>query len=126
MYPLEEVAGVLRRWRDYVEQAPNEVTSEIVTITFPANPEMPEAVHDRPVAIVGGVFAGDVGDGLREMQPLRELGTVLFDMSGPTPFTGVQSGFDPLFPRVSCAPTGSRFTSRSSTTRRSTRSPTRR
>ena len=33
------------------------------------------------------------------MQPLRELGTPLFDMSGPTPFTGVQSGFDPLFPR---------------------------
>jgi hypothetical protein len=36
---------------------------------------------------------------MREMQPLRELGTVLFDMSGPTPFVGVQTGFDPLFPR---------------------------
>ena len=33
------------------------------------------------------------------MAPLRELGTPLFDMSGPTPFTAVQSGFDPLFPR---------------------------
>ena len=99
MYPIEEVADVLRRWRDYVEQAPNEVTSVCVTVTFPANPEMPEAVHDRPVAIVGGVYAGDVEEGMREMQPLRELGTVLFDMSGPTPFTGVQSGFDPLFPR---------------------------
>ena len=33
------------------------------------------------------------------MQPLRELGTVLFDMSGPTPYVGVQTGFDPLFPR---------------------------
>jgi hypothetical protein len=60
---------------------------------------MPEAVHDRPVAIIGGVYAGDVGEGMKEMQPLRELGTVLFDMSGPTPFTAVQSGFDPLFPR---------------------------
>jgi hypothetical protein len=99
MYPLEEVADVLRKWREYVEQAPNEVTSVCVTITFPANPEMPEAVHDRPVAIIGGVYAGDVDEGMKEMQPLRELGTVLFDMSGPTPFTAVQSGFDPLFPR---------------------------
>ena len=99
MYPLEEVADVLRKWRAYVEQAPNEVTSVCVTITFPANPEMPEAVHDRPVAIIGGVYAGDVEEGMKEMQPLRELGTVLFDMSGPTPFTAVQSGFDPLFPR---------------------------
>jgi FAD binding domain-containing protein/berberine-like enzyme len=98
-YPLEEVGDVLRKWREYVEQAPNEVTSVCVTITFPANPEMPEAVHDRPVAIIGGVYAGDVDEGLRVMQPLRELGTPLFDMSGPTPYTAVQQGFDPLFPR---------------------------
>jgi FAD/FMN-containing dehydrogenase len=101
MYPIEETAEVLRKWREYVEQAPNEVTSVCVTITFPANPEMPEAVHDRPVAIIGGVYAGGVEEGLKEMQPLRELGTVLFDMSGPTPFTAVQTGFDPLFPRNS-------------------------
>jgi FAD/FMN-containing dehydrogenase len=98
-YPIEEAAEVMRRWRSYVEGAPDEVTSTCVTITFPANPELPEAIHDRPVIIVGGVHTGDVEAGLSEMQPLRELGTVLFDMSGPTPFVGVQTGFDPLFPR---------------------------
>jgi FAD/FMN-containing dehydrogenase len=98
-YPLEEIRGVLSGWRAYMADAPNEVTSVIVTITFPANPDLPEAIHDRPVAIVGGVFCGDLDDGMRVMQPLRELGTVLFDMSGPTPYTGVQTGFDPLFPR---------------------------
>jgi FAD/FMN-containing dehydrogenase len=99
MYPIEDLENIMKGWRSYVEQAPNEVTSVIVTITFPANPEMPEAVHDRAVAIVGGVFAGDVEEGMRVMQPLRELGEPLFDMSGPTPFTEVQSGFDALFPR---------------------------
>jgi len=98
-YPVEEVGDVLRRWRSYLERVPDEVTSVCVTITFPANPELPEAVHDRPVIIVGGVYAGDPDEGLRVMQPLRELGTALFDMSGPTPFTAVQAGFDPLFPR---------------------------
>jgi FAD/FMN-containing dehydrogenase len=98
-YPIEEAGQILRGWRSYVEGAPDEVTSTCVTITFPANPELPEATHDRPVMIVGGVYAGDVEAGLAEMQPLRELGTVLFDMSGPTPFVGVQTGFDPLFPR---------------------------
>jgi len=99
MYPVEEIADILRGWRSYVLDAPDEVTSVVVTITFPANPEMPEAVHDRPIAIVGGVYAGDAEEGMKVMQPLRELGTVLFDMSGPTPFTEVQAGFDPLFPR---------------------------
>jgi FAD/FMN-containing dehydrogenase len=99
-YPIEEAAEVMRRWRSYVESAADEVTSTCVTITFPANPELPEAIHDRPVIIVGAVHSGaDVEAGLAEMQPLRELGTVLFDMSGPTPFVGVQQGFDPLFPR---------------------------
>jgi FAD/FMN-containing dehydrogenase len=98
-YPIEEAAEVLRGWRAYVEQAPDEVTSTCVTITFPANPELPEAIHDRPVAIIGGVYAGDVEEGMKVMQPLRELGTPLFDMSGPTPYVGVQTGFDPLFPR---------------------------
>jgi FAD/FMN-containing dehydrogenase len=98
-YPIEEYAQVLRGWRDYVEQAPDEVTTVCVGITFPANPELPEAIHDRPVVIVGGVFVGDVDEGLKITAPLRELGTPLFDMSGPTPFVGVQTGFDPLFPR---------------------------
>jgi FAD/FMN-containing dehydrogenase len=98
-YPVEEIAEVLRGWRAYVGEAPDEVTSVVVTITFPANPEMPEAVHDRPVAIVGGVYVGDSEEGLEVMAPLRRLGTPLFDMSGPTLFTHVQSGFDPLFPR---------------------------
>ena len=98
-YPLEEAAQVMRGWRAYVEQAPNEVTSTCVTITFPANPDLPEAVHDRPVIIVGGVHSGAADEGMQVLQPLRELGTPLFDMSGPTPFAGVQTGFDPLFPR---------------------------
>ena len=98
-YPIEEYAQVLRGWRDYVEQAPDEVTTVCVGITLPANPELPEAIHDRPVVIVGGVFVGDVEEGLKITAPLRELGTPLFDMSGPTPFVGVQTGFDPLFPR---------------------------
>jgi FAD/FMN-containing dehydrogenase len=98
-YPLEEIGQVLHGYRDATEQFPDEVTATIVTMTFPANPELPEAIHDRPVAIVGGVHTGDPAEGLALMAPLRELATPLFDMSGPTPFVGVQSGFDALFPR---------------------------
>jgi FAD/FMN-containing dehydrogenase len=98
-YPIEEYAQILRGWRSYLEDSPDEVTSVCVSITFPANPEMPEAVHDRPVVIVGGVYVGDVDEGLKLTEPLRELGTPLFDMSGPAPYAAVQTGFDPLFPR---------------------------
>ena len=53
MYPLDDLAEILRNWRAYADRRPDEVTSRRVTITFPANPDMPEAVHDRPVVIIG-------------------------------------------------------------------------
>jgi FAD binding domain/Berberine and berberine like len=98
-YPLEEVADVMRGWRSFVADAPPEITSTCVTITFPADPNMPEAVHDRPCIIVGAVYAGDPDEGMPKLQPLRELGTPLVDLSQPMPFNAVQSAFDPLFPR---------------------------
>jgi FAD binding domain/Berberine and berberine like len=98
-YPLEDARDIVRGWRAYVEDAPNEVTSVCVAITFPADPEMPEAVHDRPCIIVGGVYSGDPDEGMKVLQPLRELGTHLVDLSQPMPFTAVQTAFDPLFPR---------------------------
>ena len=33
------------------------------------------------------------------MQPLRELATPLLDLSGPMPYTALQSAFDPFFPK---------------------------
>jgi FAD/FMN-containing dehydrogenase len=99
LYPVEELGRIERAWRDYALDAPREVTTFVVTMTFPAAPGMPEVIHDRPVAIVGAVHCGDVDAGMATLQPLRELGTPLFDMSQPMPYTAVQSAFDPFFPR---------------------------
>jgi Berberine and berberine like len=45
------------------------------------------------------VYAGDPDEGMPRLQPFRELGTPLVDLSQPMPFTAVQAAFDPLFPR---------------------------
>jgi berberine-like enzyme len=79
--------------------APDEVTAFMVSMTFPAAPDMPEIIHDRPVAVVGAVHCGDPDTGMRVLQPLRGLGTPLFDMSQPMPYALVQSAFDPFFAR---------------------------
>ncbi|MCE0768202.1 FAD-binding oxidoreductase [Pseudonocardia kujensis] len=100
MYPLEDLGAIERGWREYADAAPDEVTTVMVTMTFPAAPGMPEVVHDRPVAIAVAVHCGpDPAEGMRVLQPLRELGTPVFDMSQPMPYTAIQSSLDPLFPR---------------------------
>ncbi|MGH3834848.1 MAG: FAD-binding oxidoreductase [Pseudonocardiaceae bacterium] len=98
-YPMDDVTDVMRGWRDYVSEAPDEVSTAVVTLTFPAAPGLPEVVHNRACVIVGGVYAGDPDHGMKALAPLRELGTPLFDMSGPMAFTMVQSGFDAFFIR---------------------------
>ena len=98
MYSTRDANQVLTRWRDHISDAPDEVTSVAVGISMPADPSLPEAVHNQSCLVIGGVFVGDADEGMKVLQPLRELGTPLADISGPTPFTFVNSSFDPFFP----------------------------
>ena len=98
-YPQAEAAKILRGYREYFRNAPDEVTPEAISITMPADPHLPEAIHDQQCFIVAAVYAGDVDQGMEVMQPLRELATPLADISQPMPFTAVQSAFDAFFPR---------------------------
>ncbi len=98
-YPVPQTAEVWRGFRDWAAHAPDEVTALCGCTTLPASEHTPPEIHDTPFVVVGGVYAGDADDGLAVMQPLRELGTPLADISGPLPFTAVQSAFDPFFVR---------------------------
>jgi FAD/FMN-containing dehydrogenase len=98
-YPIEELAPVMRGWRAYAAEAPEEVSSACAAFTYPAGAGVPEAIHDRPVVIVTAVHAGDAEEGVATLGPLRELGTPLADLTQAMPFTAVQAAFDPLFPR---------------------------
>ena len=98
LYSTRDAGEILPRWRDHIADAPDEVTSVAVGISMPADPGLPEAVHNQSCLVIGGVYAGDVDEGMKVLQPLRELGTPLADISGPTPFVGVNSAFDPFFP----------------------------
>jgi FAD/FMN-containing dehydrogenase len=97
-YATRDAATILPRWRDHISDAPDEVTSVAVAVSMPADPDLPEGVHNQSCLVIGGVYAGDVDEGMKVLQPLRELGTPLADISGPTPFVGVNSAFDPFFP----------------------------
>ena len=69
-----------------------------VAITMPAAPTLPPPIHNQACLVIGGVYAGTPEQGMKMMQPLRELGTPLADISQPMPFHAVQTAFDPLFP----------------------------
>ncbi len=97
-YALEEGESVVRRWRDFIQTAPDDVSAILLFWSGPEVEPFPEEIHRRPVVVAAAVYAGDPDEGERVMSPLRELGTPLFDLSGPIPWTALQQAFDPFFP----------------------------
>jgi FAD/FMN-containing dehydrogenase len=98
-YPAEEAPRVLRAWRDFAETAPEEMSTLGVLWSIPEMEGFPEDLHDVAVVIPIVVYAGPPDDGEQLMQPLRELGQPLLDLSGQLPYTVLQSSFDPMFPK---------------------------
>jgi len=97
-YPIGDAAAILRRWRDYCVDAPDEVSSLAAAVTLPVDAHFPSSVHNQACLVVGGLYAGAPERGMTVLQPLRELGRALADVSQGLPFKAVQTSFDPLFP----------------------------
>lgn len=97
IYPMEEAGSVLRKWRNYVLNAPDEVTCDAMIWGMPPLPDVPPEMHWAPVLIIPGMYSGSVEKGEIALKPTRELGTPIADMSGPQPYVKMQSDMDLLF-----------------------------
>lgn len=98
-YPVENAKELLIAWRKFMESAPDELSSNAIFWTVPSVPGFPEAAQGKRALILVAVYSGPADEGARVIQPLRELGTPLLDLSGPLPWTAVQAAFDPFFPK---------------------------
>ena len=97
-HPIEEATTIARGWREFVEEAPDEVSAELVFWGVPDIPEFPAEHRTQPVIIAAAVYSGDVAEGEQVLAPLQELGTPLFDFGGRTSYLDLQQAFDPFFP----------------------------
>ncbi|MGH2604718.1 MAG: FAD-binding oxidoreductase, partial [Dehalococcoidia bacterium] len=98
IHPASEAAAVIRGWEAFTRQVPDEVTSEAALWRMPPSPDFPPEWRDLPVELTNAVYAGPVEEGERALQPLRELGAPLLDLSGPQDYVDSQKAPDPLFP----------------------------
>jgi FAD/FMN-containing dehydrogenase len=97
-YAHEDAKTVLPAWRDYMAEAPDELSALAFFWNVPPHEPFPPEHHGKPVFIIAGVYSGSTEEGEPVVQPLRELAAPLIDLSGPWPWLGLQSGFDDLFP----------------------------
>jgi FAD/FMN-containing dehydrogenase len=98
MWPMEDAPRVLRFYRDWIKEVPEELTTIVTCRRVLPVPTVPEELHGRHVVIVGSCYAGPVEEGERVMKPMREFGAPVLDVCAPRPFVQHQAMLDPAFP----------------------------
>ena len=93
-WAADDTTDVLRFYRDFAAEAPDELGSVVRLGTVPPLPVIPEDLHWRPAIAVACCYAGAVEAGERAVRALRAFGTPLVDLLAPSPYVAFQGGID--------------------------------
>jgi FAD/FMN-containing dehydrogenase len=99
MYPAAMAGELVRFWRDFMRDAPDEVGSGVAFITAPPMDFVPEPVRGQPVVGVVVCYAGDPEAGARVLAPLLEFGPPAINLVQPMPYVAVQQLVEPGTPK---------------------------
>ncbi len=94
LWDASDAGEVLRFYRDFIRQAPDELGTVVRFGTAPPLPVIPEELHWRPVVIVGTCYAGPIAEAEQRLRPLCGCRTPLLDLVGPKPYAGFQGALD--------------------------------
>jgi FAD/FMN-containing dehydrogenase len=98
LHPRSVAGELLRYYRDFIDDAPDELTGGFALLTAPSAEIVPEAVRGKPACGLMVVYLGDPTDGERAFRPLLEWGKPLLRRVGPMPYTALQAMTDPAHP----------------------------
>jgi len=90
--PGERAAEGLQRWRDFMDEAPGDLSSMAILLRAPRVPSLPEEWWQETVLLLMMVWVGDVKEGAKVLQPFKKRVGAAIDLVGPTTYTVVQQG----------------------------------
>jgi len=96
-WAADDTADVLRFYREFVAEAPDELGSVVRLGTVPPLPAFADELHWRPAIAVDCCYAGAIAAGERAVRTLRRLGSPLVDLIAPMPYAEHQCALDDTF-----------------------------
>ncbi|HEX2174523.1 MAG TPA: FAD-binding oxidoreductase [Nocardioidaceae bacterium] len=97
--PNDERAGeILRGYREYVEQASEDLVTAVATVLAPPEDFVPPQMVGYPALAIIAAFIGDPADAAAAMAPLRRLTEGGVDLVQPMPYTAFQAMLDGFAP----------------------------
>jgi FAD/FMN-containing dehydrogenase len=98
LWPMDRAADVVRAWRDYVDGAPDELSTACAILTAPPAEFVPDHLKGRVALGIVAMYVGGPEQGAKVIQPLQALAPVV-DLIQPMPYTAFQALLDPTAPK---------------------------
>jgi FAD binding domain len=95
---MEDSPSVLRFYRDWISDVPDELMTIVIHRKAPAVPFVPAELHGKLVVGVACCYAGPLDEGEKVVRPLKAFGLPVLDLCEPKPYVAHQAMFDPSFP----------------------------
>jgi FAD/FMN-containing dehydrogenase len=96
VFPFSQAHQILRKYRQFVNSAPEEINVWAVLRKAPPLPFLPENVHGKEVVVLPIFYSGPISEAERLIAPLRDFGAAHGEHVGPQPYVQWQKAFDPL------------------------------
>ena len=98
LYDFNETTDVMKWYRSFITEAPDDLSGYFALLTVPPAPPFPEHLHVKKMC--GIVWACTAGQNEAEemFKPIRAFKKPALDFVGPIPHPALQSMFDGLYP----------------------------
>jgi FAD/FMN-containing dehydrogenases len=98
LYDFNETIDVMKWYRSFITEAPDDLSGYFALLTVPPAPPFPEHLHLKKMC--GIVWACTAGQNEAEemFKPIRAFKKPALDFVGPIPHPALQSMFDGLYP----------------------------
>ena len=98
-WAFEQTTEVLRWYREFIAQAPDDLNGFFAFHTVPPAPPFPEHLHGQKICGIIWCYTGPLDQAEETFAPIRaEFGPPAMDWVGPIPLPALQSMFDGLYP----------------------------
>ncbi|WP_457191824.1 FAD-binding oxidoreductase [Nocardioides sp. P5_E3] len=97
-FELDQAGDVLRFYREFIADAPEELGCFPAYQIAPPLPFIPEDRQGEPFILMVTCWAGDLDAGEKALQPIRDLAPRVAEGVGVMPYPALNSAFDALVP----------------------------
>ncbi len=98
LWELDQAADVMKWYREFIMQAPEEISGFFAFLTVPPAPPFPAEFHLKKMCGIVWCCLGSMEQATEVLEPIRSFRRPAVELFGPMPYPALQTMFDQLYP----------------------------